>query len=48
MIEYKFSNITLKIQGKGNQNVLNHYFFLYIKKPDIIYINGVEQTEINS
>ena len=39
-IENKFSNITLKIRGPGEQNILNEYYFNHFYKPNIIYING--------
>ena len=45
MIEYKFSNITLKIKGSGNQKVLSKDFNSSYY-PDIIYINGNRETEI--
>ena len=47
MIENKFSNITLKIEGPGYYNILSPNF----KKsnyPDIIYINGNQNTTITN
>ncbi len=40
MIEYKFSNITLKIQKQGLSNILYSDFYY---PPDIIYINGIQK-----
>ena len=37
IIEYKFSNITLKIQGPGFSDIL---FSSFNSLPDFIYING--------
>ena len=41
MIEYKASNVILKIQGPGFRDVLSSNFFNNVYKPDIIYINGI-------
>ena len=41
IIEYKFSNITLKIQGPGFSNILGaSNVFSNVYYPNIIYING--------
>ena len=45
MIEYKFSNITLKIRGPGYYNILYSYFNNF---PDIIYINGKQNLTITN
>ena len=47
IIEYKFSNITLKIRGPGYQYILSSSFY---KKyyPDIIYINGKQNLTITN
>ena len=47
MIEYKFSNITLKIQGPGFSNILSRDFNEY-DYPDIIYINGNQNFTITN
>ena len=47
MIEYKFSNITLKIRGPGYQNILSSYFSTN-NYPDIIYINGKQNLTITN
>ena len=45
-IEYKFSNITLKIKGRGFQNILSWDFFKDYYPPDYIYINGIQNLTI--
>ena len=45
IVEYNFSNITLKIQGPGNKNILNQVFCRNYH-PDIIYINGNQNLTI--
>ena len=45
MIEYHFSNITLKVKGPGYSPILNSYFF-NSHQPDIIYINGNQPPSI--
>ena len=47
LIEYKFSNITLKIRGQGEKKILSDDFFNHKYKPDIIYINGNPFSPIN-
>ena len=48
-IESKFSNITLKINGTGNQYILDHNNNFERKYyPDIIYINGENQSIIDN
>ena len=46
MIEYKFSNITLKITGPGEQDILFSNFY-YSNPPDIICINGEPKNSKN-
>ena len=45
MIEYKFSNITLKVQGPGYSNILNEAFCTHYK-PNIIIINENQNLPI--
>ena len=46
-IEYKFSNITLKINGVGNKTVFTSYSdFKEEYYPNVIYINGIKQSTI--
>jgi len=50
-IKYKFSNITLKINGIGNKKVITSYHSYYTDSrfcPNMIYINGVKQSSIKS
>ena len=47
MIEYKFSNITLKIQGYGDNNILSSEFSSNYY-PDIIYINEKQNETITN
>ena len=44
IIEFNFSNITLKIKGIGLKNIFSTNFNYY---PDIIYINGNQQNIVN-
>ena len=44
MIEYKFSNITLKIRGPGFSDILYESYIINYYPPDIIYINGINQN----
>ena len=44
IIEFNFSNITIKIKGIGFKNVFNTHINYY---PDIIYINGNLQNTVN-
>ena len=49
IIQLKFSNITLKISGKGNKNILtsdNNFNSSYY--PNIVYINGEQQDTIKN
>ena len=46
MIKYKTSEIILKIQGTGYQNILSS-FFSTSSYPNNIYINGIEKNSIN-
>ena len=48
MIQYKFSNITLKIQGPGFSDVLDPEFINRYYPPHIIFINGNKNTTITS
>ena len=48
MIEYKASNVILKIQGPGFRDVLSSNFFNNVYKPDIIYINGIRNFTISN
>jgi len=45
MIEYHFSNITLKVKGPGYSPILTSNFFNR-HRPDIIYINGNKISSI--
>ena len=47
MIDFNFSNITLKIKGPGYQNILYSNFHSY-KFPNIIYINGNQNYTITN
>ena len=49
---YKFSNITLKIKGKGNKNILGYdevdkYYFNKAYYPKEIHINGKKKDSVN-
>ena len=48
-IECRFSNITLKINGNGIKMIFNSNISLFKTSyyPDIIYINGEKQLEVN-
>ena len=46
IIEYKYSNITLKIRGPGFNNILSPNFYSNCY-PDEIYINGIRNHSIN-
>ena len=47
MIKYKYSNITLKIRGPGEQKILSSSFKPNCF-PNIIYINGNQNFTINN
>ena len=47
IIEYKFSNITLKIEGPGFKSILSSSFNSS-NYPDIIYINGNQNYTISN
>jgi len=45
-IEYKFSNITLKINGNGTKNIFTSTREYFSSYPNMIYINGIKQPTI--
>ena len=46
LIEYKYSNVTLKIKGKGIKNIYDVSFFK--DYPNEVFINGNKQNEIKN
>ena len=47
IIEFKSANITIRIKGIGPKDIFGQEYFTTKYYPDVIYINGEKQNEIN-